>query len=257
MAHRDLTVTGETAGCSAVFTESLEEFLTAARRHPQGLVVLRADAPVQPDELRRYCLALGGVMEYEQAGEIRVVRNDPSIPNSTAMSDRPLPLHTDGTFAARPPERFLLSFTRADNGGGGLSTFMPVSEILATAPGPVIEALLTADYLFPRGYDGDLTDSYIGPVLFPDGAGLGIRWRSDTIWRPQVIDHHGTKAADAIDWLHDYLTATEPYTYAAREGETLLVPNTVLLHGRTALSTDSPRELLRVWVTDHRGPGVR
>ena len=76
------------------------------------------------------------------------------------MSLKALPLHSDGTFLARPPARFMLTVTSMDENGGGLSTFMPVARFFAAAPDWAIEALLTADFLFPRSYDGDLTVSY-------------------------------------------------------------------------------------------------
>ncbi len=248
MVHRELEVSKAGPGAAAVVVDDLAAFVEAAARYPRNIVILRSDVAVTPAELRRYCLALGGILEWEKAGEIRTVRNDPSIRDSTAMSVRPLPLHTDGTFLAGLPARFMLSFVRSDDGGGGVNTFMPVSDILATAPDGVIEALLTADFLFPRGYDGDLTDSYVGPVLYRDGPALGVRWRSDDIWRPRVVDAHGTDAAQAVDWLHEFLRDSEPLTHLADVGETLLIPNTVMLHGRTGLSADSSREVLRVWV---------
>ena len=40
----------------------------------------------------------------------------------------------------------------------------------------------------------------------------------------------------------------EPVTYAAESGETLLGPNTLMLHGRTSLTPESNREVLRAWV---------
>ncbi|KAB8158822.1 hypothetical protein FH609_028975 [Streptomyces sp. 3MP-14] len=223
------------------------EFVEAAGRLPRRLLVLRGERPVSPAELRRYCLALGGVLAFEAAAEIRTVRNDPTIPHSTAMSLAALPMHTDGTFLPRPPDRFMLSFVEVDEGGGGVSTLMPLARVLAEAPDPVIEALLTADFLFPRGYD-DLSDAFVGPVLYRERDGLRIRWRSDDLWRPRVMADRGTDAAGAVDWLHAFLAETPPLTYAARPGETLLIPNTLMLHGRTALTPGSPRELLRVWV---------
>ena len=66
--------------------------------------------------------------------------------------------------------------------------------------------------------------------------------------RPRVVGARGTRGGDAIDWLHEFLSTARPFTYAAVTGETLLVPNTVMLHGRTSLSRDSCREVLRVWV---------
>jgi alpha-ketoglutarate-dependent taurine dioxygenase len=235
-------------GLAPVVVENLSDFLEAAERHHRSLIVLRADAPQSDLELRRYCLALGGIRQFEHSGEVRTVKYDPSIENSTAMSLNALPLHTDGSFLERPPARFMLSFSAKDPNGGGVSTFMPIAHILAAAPDWALEALFTADYLFPRTYDGDLTDSYVGPVLYRHDSAIQIRWRSDDIWRPKVIEPRGTKAEGAVDWLHELLCTSEPLTYAAERGETMLVPNTVMLHGRTSLSRDSPREVRRAWV---------
>ncbi len=235
-------------GLTAVVVEDLPAFLEAAERHPRSLVVLRADSPPSSVELRRYCLALGGVLEFEHSGEVRTVKYDPSIPDSTAMSLNALPLHTDGSFLERPPARFMLSCSAKDPDGGGVNTFMPITRILAAAPDWVLEALFTSDYLFVRSYDGDLTDSYVGPVIYRNDSALRIRWRSDDIWRPKVVEPRGTNAEGAVDWLHDFLSNSQALTYAAEAGETLLVPNTVMLHGRTSLSRDSSREVLRVWV---------
>lgn len=233
---------------TAVVVDDLPAFLEAAGQHPRSLVVLRADAPPSGAEVRRYCLALGGILQFEYSGDVRTVKYEPSIPDSTALSLNALPLHTDGSFLERPPSSFLLSFTAKDSGGGGVSTFMPISRILAAAPDWVLEALLTADYLFVRTYDGDLTDSYVGPVLYGCGSAMRIRWRSDDLWRPKVIEPRGTDAQGAVDWLHGFLLNSPPLTYAAETGDTLLVPNTVMLHGRTSLSPDSSREVLRAWV---------
>lgn len=235
-------------GFGVVIATSLPAFLEAAERCPRSLVVLRAGDPPSTREVRRYCRALGGVMPFEAAGEVRTVKNDPTIPDSTAMSLDALSLHSDGAFLAEPPPRFLLSFAVADPGGGGVSIFMPIYRILAEAPEWVTEALFTADYLFVRTYDGDLTDSYVGPVLYRQGSLMRIRWRSDHIWRPKVADPRGTSAEDAVNWLHSFLADTEPATFAAVTGDTLLVPNTVMLHGRTRLSPGSPREVHRAWV---------
>jgi len=231
-----------------VVVGDLPTFLEAAELHSRSLVVLRADTPPSSVDLRRYCLALGGIRQFDGTGEVRTVKYDPSIPDSTAMSLNALPLHTDGTFLERPPARFILSFSAKDPGGGGVSTFMPITHILAAAPDWALEALFTADYLFPRSYDGDLTDSYVGPVLYRSDSAPRIRWRSDDIWRPKIVDPHGTNAQGAVDWLHAFLCNSQPLTYAAGPGETLLVPNTVMLHGRTSLSPDSSREVLRAWV---------
>jgi hypothetical protein len=233
---------------NAVITEDLPAFFEEADRQPHRVIILRAKAAPSASELRRYCLALGGIRQFNGAGEVRTVKNDPSIPDSTAMSLSALALHTDGAFLAQPPAWFMLSFSSADGNGGGVSTFVPIARILAAAPDWALQALFTADYRFVRTYDGDLTDSHVGPVLYQVGGTPRIRWRSDDIWRPPVVDAYGTNAEDAVNWLHDHLSQTQPLTHAAATGQTLLVPNTVMLHGRTCLSPGSAREVLRAWV---------
>jgi alpha-ketoglutarate-dependent taurine dioxygenase len=233
---------------TAVVVEDLPAFLEAAESHPRSLVILRAGEAPSSVELRRYCLALGGLLQFEQDGDVRTVKYDPLIPDSTALSLNALPFHTDGSFLKRPPGRFMLSFSAKDEGGGGVSTFMPVTRVLAAAPEWVLEALFTADYLFVRSYDGDLTVSHVGPVLYREDPVLRIRWRSDNIWRPKVVEPRGTDAEGAVNWLHDFLCTSQPLTFAAETGDTLLVPNTLMLHGRTSLSRNSSREVLRAWV---------
>jgi hypothetical protein len=233
---------------AALLVEDLPAFLEAAENHPRSLVILRAATPPSVDELRRYCLALGGIREFEGSRDVRTVRYDPSIQDSTAMSVNALPLHTDGSFLERPPARFMLSFSAKDPAGGGVSTFMPIAQILSAAPEWALDALFAADYLLPRTYDGDLIDSYVGPILCRHDSATRIRWRSDEIWRPKVVEPRGTDAEAAVDWLHEFLRSSQPLTYAAESGETLLVPNTVMLHGRTNLSPNSSRQVLRAWV---------
>lgn len=230
------------------FVDELSTFFEMVARLPRNVIVLRANVPPAFSELRRYCLVLGGILNYEGSEEIRTVKYEPSIPNSTALSTDALPLHTDGSFLEKPPSSFMLSFLAKDQSGGGISTFMPVNRILAAAPDWVINGLASADFLFVRTYDGNLSDSYIGPVLYQKNSSMRIRWRSDNIWRPKVIESRGTRAQEAVNWLHDYLCHTEPFQYAAETGDTLWVPNTLMLHGRTNLSPGSVREVLRAWV---------
>ena len=131
----------------------------------------------------------------------------------------------------------------------GVSTFFSLFDILAAAPDWTLNAFYTASYLFVRTYDGDLTDSVIAPILDIDNNGNPrIRWRADDIFRPKVVNDKGTRAEEAVLWLQNFLKAYQPVTYSAKSGETLLIPNNTILHGRTALSENSKREVLRVWI---------
>jgi hypothetical protein len=232
-----------------VFVTNITEFFHLAMTNPTAIIVLRQEVPPTRQELRRIAIALGGIRSAPEFGEVRSVKYTPAVIDSTALSLQGLYLHTDGSFLQMPPGRFMLSFANSDPAGGGVSTFISVADILAFSPDWVLESLFTASYLFVRTYDGDMTDSVVSPVLNRDPQGnITIRWRADELWRPQVIEGHGTKAEEAVHWLQDFLATIEPARYSANTGETLLVPNTVMLHGRTPLSEGSTREVLRVWL---------
>lgn len=89
----------------------------------------------------------------------------------------------------------------------------------------------------------------MGPVLTTDHEGARrIRWRADHLCRPQVVDACGTRAAEAVVWLHELLETCDPFRYVLQAGELVVIPNGRVVHGRTALSDASRRELLRAWV---------
>jgi hypothetical protein len=229
---------------------SIDDLVSFAAAHPRQLVVLREASPPPPDGLRRHARRLGSVVEARGFGELRAIRYEPAVTDSIALSLDALPPHTDGSFLERPPSRFLMSCVRGDQGGGGVSTFYPVDPLMADMPGWVVDALRRADYWFPQSYDGRSGGSaWVGPVLDEDPARRSrIRWRSDALFQPPVVRASGTRADDAVRWLHEHLAVRPPLWWAARPGETLLVPNQVMLHGRTALTPGSRRELLRIWV---------
>ncbi|PWU19910.1 MAG: hypothetical protein C5B50_05620 [Verrucomicrobia bacterium] len=232
-----------------IVTTSRSSFFEAAEQSGDALIVLREANPPSIDELKAYCSKLGGICNFEPSADVRTVKYDPTVVNSTAMSLDALPLHTDGSFLKHPPRRFLLSFLSKDADGGGVSTFMPISKILTSAPEWVLQACLNASFRFVKTYDGNLDDSFVGPILEREGGQMRIRWRSDSIWRPKVVAAQGTRAAAAVDWMHDFLSISEPFKYAADTGETLLMSNTSMLHGRTRLSSNSTRVVLRVWLS--------
>lgn len=228
---------------------NIEEVLEFIREFPRDLVVLREKTAASGERLRSYALRVGGIVEAHGFGEIRSIRYAPGVTNSTALSLCPLPFHTDGSFLQQPPRRFMLSCIIDDGGGGGSNIFYPLDELLAILPQWAEEAFRTADFLFPQTYDGDLARSWAGTVLSTGDDGCSrIRWRSDHLFRPAVVHAHGTRAAEAVTWLHEHLQKAQPIKYLSRPGDTILVPNESMLHGRTALTEESQRLVLRVWV---------
>ncbi len=232
-----------------LLTKTPAEFFEAAMDAPRALIVLRQQIAPSKEEVRRLALVLGGVQNTRAFGEVRSIKYDPDAKKSTALSLREHKPHTDGSFMPTPPARFILSFAQSDPGGGGVSTFIPLSTILAAAPESVLASLYTAECRFARDDDGGFTDAYVGTILSRDERGCPrLRWRYDENVRPAVVNSHGTDAEAAIDWLHEFLLNNEPIKYAAKTGETVLIPNATMLHGRTPLSPDSAREVFRAWI---------
>jgi alpha-ketoglutarate-dependent taurine dioxygenase len=226
-----------------------DEFVPGAQAAPDDVVLCRFSRPLTQAEVQEYVSHLSTVPVAPEEVDVRVITHTPSVTDSTALSLDRLALHTDGAFLAEPPPRFVLSCTRTDDGGEGASTLVPVDFIVASAPGWAVESLERASFRFLKTYDGDLTDSYVSPVLTTDRHGARrIRWRADHLYRPEVVDARDTRAAEAVAWLHELLETCDPFRYVLQAGELAVIPNGRVVHGRTALSDASHRELLRAWI---------
>ncbi|MET0133339.1 MAG: TauD/TfdA family dioxygenase [Kibdelosporangium sp.] len=226
-----------------------DEFVERAQAMPDRLVVCRFREPLCEEQLQEHVAQLSSTRVEPAAVDVRVVTPVPEVADSTALSLDPLAPHTDGAFLAEPPSRFVLSCLRADPSGGGVSTFVSADTVVDRAPDRVLDGLRHGVFRFLRTYDGDLSTAFEGPVLDADARGAPrIRWRADHLYRPAVVDARGTAAAEAVDWLYEFLRDAEPAAYALRTGELVVVPNGRVVHGRTALTAGSRRAVLRAWI---------
>lgn len=229
-----------------VDTEHLGE---AAAESLDCVLLTTFDPPLTEDGVQRLVVAMSSRPIAPHEVDVRAITYTPEVTDSTALSLDRLSVHTDGSFLRTPPPRFVLSCRRADHEGGGASTFIPVDEIIAAAPEWVVEALSQATFRFLKTYDGDLTESFVGPALShrEDGAWL-MRWRADHMYRPEPVEDNGTRAAAAAAWVHEYVESCTPVVHALVVGQLALIPNGRYLHGRTALSKASSRCILRAWM---------
>lgn len=213
------------------------------------IVVCQFESPPTTHDLRIMAAALSRANVQPEAVPVRTIRFESAVTDSTALSLEALAMHTDGSFLADPPGRFILSCLKADRNGGGASTLLPVSRIIDCAPEWVLSTLRTATYRFLMTYDGNLANSFTGPVLSggPDGV-TRIRWRGDHIYRPAPVSGNDGMATEAVEWLYKFLDSCEPATYALQDGELMIVPNVFFVHGRRALSPGSSREITRAWI---------
>ncbi len=220
-----------------------------AREDPDSIILAEFDPPLETAGVQELVAAISTTPIRPDAVAVRVIEYKPDVHDSTALSLDRLSAHTDGSFLAEPPPWFLLSCRRAD-AGGGANTFIPVDDVVAAAPLWALEALTGAEFRFLKTYDGDLTESFVGPVLTRrsgDAAWL-MRWRADHLYRPEPMRDNGSRAADATKWLHEYVEAADPIVHALSDGHLALIPNGRYLHGRTALTPGSRRCVLRAWV---------
>jgi hypothetical protein len=229
---------------------AFHELSPAAAAHPDRLIITNVPDPLSPEDVAALAACLSRRAVTPSDIHVRTVTPDATT-TSTALSLDRLNPHTDGAFLPHPPERFLLSCTQPDHGAAGTSIFIPIEIIVGSAPGWAVDAFVTADLRFPKTYDGDLATAHVGPALWrpPDGQ-LSIRWRADALYQPAVVDAHGTRAADAVTWLHDYTRTGNHHTHTLARGEIALIPNHLLLHGRHVLSPNSTRTIERAWLLD-------
>jgi hypothetical protein len=225
------------------------EFVEVAAGDRDAVLVCAFEQALTADDVAAHATKLASVGNAVSVDDIRMVRYEPSVLNSTALSLEPLAPHTDGAFLESPPRQVILSCTKADQGGGGISTLFSASFVAQCAPDWARDALREARYRFVQSYDGDTGVSFVGPVLWTSDDGrTRIRWRGDHLYLPEVVDARGTRADDAVRWLYEFFQTSRPLTYLLDDGELMLTQNDLVVHGRLALSPDSRREVLRTWI---------
>lgn len=202
------------------------------------------------DTLDQDIKANAGYFSNQVFGNIREIKFNPNQSHSIAESCNAHPLHTDATFSEVPLERFTLSFRETDPGQGGISTVLPISWILDAIPDVYRAALETSHVVYKRKSKMEGDRIYCGPILSWINASRPIfRWRYDDKVIPVAVDAKGLPIQDAIQWVKRFIEETPPLTYPAQKGDTLLIDNGKVLHGRTKLSPFSSRVAYRAWLS--------
>ncbi len=182
-------------------------------------------------------------------GNIREIKFKPGQRHSIAESCGAHPLHTDATFSESPLERFALSFRKTDPCQGGVSVFFPIAWILDAIPEAYREALEVSHVVYTRKSEKEGDKTYRGPILSWINSSRPIfRWRYDDNVMPVAVDAKGLPIREAVEWVKAFIDRTPPLFYAAQEGDTLMIDNGKVLHGRTKLSPNSCRVAYRAWL---------
>jgi len=185
----------------------------------------------------------------EDRPQLEVSRIDVNIEKSAethlttrySRTNQALALHTDDSFRLEPRELVVFDFVQADPQGGD-SLLAAVEDVVAALDDATKNALTKP--MFPFGC-GDQ------PVLWENGGLLNIRYSRLQIDKTRAGSEDKLTERDvaAMDTL-DRVLSNERVLFQAhvQPGETLLLHNTKVLHGRTGFSSDSKRLMYRVRV---------
>ena len=228
--------------------ESLQEIIRASLEINHRALVINLPN-LKSNDLERICRLLGrGASDPRAFGKIRSIRFTGNA-SSVAESLDSHPMHTDGTFDANPPKKFLLYYDEPDTGFGGLTLLMPLEEIIASLDAEHLVVLLSSPVRYARRDENGVIDEWTGTLLSYDTVqGISCRWRYDNHVKPEPLNPEDTLLTSAINAFRKLVENTDPIRYRAEKHDLLIIPNVNYLHGRTALSRNSKRHLLRAWI---------
>jgi alpha-ketoglutarate-dependent taurine dioxygenase len=171
--------------------------------------------------------------------------DDGSIVHSTAAAR--FPCHTDGFGSRSPPAVVLLLCVRPDR-TGGRSLLTRVDEVVARLEAADVERLLT-----PAFFNGIEQVSLLNRR---QGEGWTARFNlADLKYCDEragefAVDRASLDAAQRFGEISEALG--EASSFRLRHGDCLVLDNSVMLHGRTAVSKTSRRLLKRVRAYERR-----
>lgn len=155
-----------------------------------------------------------------------------------SRTNQPMAPHTDSSYLADPHELVAFQLVSSD-AKGGATTVVPIEDVVAKLSPATAERLRDAVYPFGRG---DL------PILFGEARSPRIRYyRAQIDLAVAAGAKLSSEAEAALDEL-DSLLAEDgaAIQFRLREGDILFLNNKMALHGRTAFTAESRRELFRL-----------
>jgi gamma-butyrobetaine dioxygenase len=210
-----------------------------------GLAVL-VGAGGDPEAVERAVARFGFVRETNY-GRIFDVRIEPQ-PGNLAYTDQALDLHTDNPYRDPVPTLQLLHAITTDASGGEtlfVDGFAHAEALRHEAPG-AFEVLAQTPVRFTFAEDSGARWSFVSPVLGIDTNGAVVTVRLNH----RSLDLVPGDPAAIEAWYDAYLSyyrrvhAPEAaYGRRLGPGEMVIFDNRRLLHGRSSLTSDSPRWL--------------
>ncbi len=214
--------------------------------HRSGYVLLRRWRPAETTAMIGQ--SVGTVVDIPTLlpGDIPVVQTLQPQTTANAFANRysgeyglaEFPLHTDLAHWAQPPRYFML---RCRNGSRSVSTRLLVASALTS----VLDILtLRRALVRPRRASGDASLTLL-PLMFRQGGVSGFRWDPLFLVPMNEPANRVSETMRRKSWDQSKcLALIEP-------GDTLLVDNWRILHGRSEVSlNDADRRIERVYLSE-------
>ncbi|NEQ42127.1 MAG: TauD/TfdA family dioxygenase [Leptolyngbya sp. SIOISBB] len=225
------------------------ELIAQLKAPPHWLVLVTEQNPIDLDMIVNILTTIGqcdattvGKLPRISKTKIRVDSQQSARQGKVTRYSRTpdaLPLHTDCSNKAVPPNLVAFAMERPDPQGGGESVILSAADLVHELPADLVSLLRQP--VFP----------FVGekkyPILQGQGDDLRIRY-----YRNQIDSALGEQCIlsdqlrEALDELERYLALSQrSVRFALQPGEVLIMDNQRVLHGRSAMPADSPRLMHR------------
>ncbi len=225
------------------------ELITRLRTPPYWLVFVTQQNPIDLDMLKRLLELMSQYAQPPGAEPPKISSTKVQVdPQEAARKDHvtrysrtpdALPLHTDSSNKVVPQNLVAFAMGRPDSQGGGESIMLSVADLIHELPGELVHQLHQPVFPF-------LTNKLF-PILYGTGDELRVRY-----YRGQITSALGSlrtlpdKLTQALDELDRYLDLSQrSVRFHMHAGEVVMMDNHRVLHGRTAMSSNSTRLMHR------------
>lgn len=233
--------------------EIAAELVALLGKAPHWLVLVTQQQPIDLDAIVNILTAMS--QHHDQHGDargdepprisktkIRVdAKQSARSGKVTRYSRTPdaLPLHTDCSNQAVPPNLVAFAMERQDPQGGGESEMLSAADLVRELPADLVEILRQPVFPFST------KKRY--PILQGSSEDWRIRYYRNQI--NSALGDRGTlpdRLREAIDELDRYLKQPErSVRFGMQAGEVVIMDNRRVLHGRSAMPANSPRLMHR------------
>ena len=215
------------------------------------VVILRRFAPLGGDEFPNFCRRIGELQEWG-FGVVNELRVDSQAKNYL-YTNRAVPFHWDGAFAAQIPHYIIFRCDAAPVGGGGETLFCDTLRLLKAAPGSLVNIWRQIDITYTTEKVVHYGGSFTSPLItqHPTNRREILRFAEPVFdLNPVSLEVHGLSGLSEPDFLADLRERLYQdalcYRHSWLSGDVVIADNYTLLHGRREFAQADGRQIRRV-----------